>query len=580
MSLELLLNIIADLAIKRNLVDYAAFGPSIYELQAGTIQDYPFIFISPTNNVRTRKNFTEFTVTVFYVDRLLADNTNETHIFSIANDTIVNLLRQLRSLEGIVDVSEPIVRLFTETEKLNDRCAGGYTEVTITVLNDMECPVFFDEEGDVLGTFIPSTLKDLNVLDSLASKEWVARYVSEHGGGGGADENTIKRLIAQALREYTKTEDFAHFNGSGITNEEIYHFVLESDFETFYSAYTDTIEDIYSVLSGVTPEGYEQLVSAVTKNTQDIAELSAYTGTIDVSSLSGAVENLSAVTSGIASDLESLASYTGDIDTGVQVLSAFTSGLSFTVTEQGQNLEQLSAATSGVASDIVALSAATSGMASDLAVLSAYTGSIDLAPLSGSVEALSAATSGIAVDLEALSAYTATLSGGSVAKEDVVLVLAQLTAMTAEQLTAVWEQTEQRYLEGYRILLKGYTNNDTDGYLPLVKYQPYREGNIYTGYFGFSAVEGGGNAFYDVNFWHRGALQGNNKKEFSKKTMYTLPNASASKLGGIKVGSGLTADNNGVLSTQYQIWEGTQAEYEALPSHDNNTFYVIKNATA
>ena len=421
MSLELLLNIIADLAIKRNLVDYAAFGPSIYELQAGTIKDFPFIFISPTNNVRTRKNFTEFTLTVFYVDRLLADNTNETHIFSIANDTIVNLLRQLRSLEGIVDVSEPIVRLFTETEKLNDRCAGGYTEVTITVLNDMECPVFFDEEGDVLGTFIPSTLKDLNVLDSLASKEWVARYVSEHGGGGGADENTIKRLIAQALREYTKTEDFAHFNGSGITNEEIYHFVLQSDFETFYSAYTDTIEDIYSVLSGVTPEGYEQLVSAVTKNTQDIAELSAYTGTIDVSSLSGAVENLSAATSGIASDLESLASYTGDIDTGVQVLSAFTSGLSFTVTEQGQKIEQLSAAvsgvtgdvdtlsaaTSGVASDIVALSAVTSGMASDLAVLSAYTGSIDLAPLSGSVEALSAATSGIAVDVETLSSITA-----------------------------------------------------------------------------------------------------------------------------------------------------------------------------
>ena len=565
MSLELLLNIIADLAIKRNLVDYAAFGPSIYELQAGTIKDFPCIFVSPTNNVRTRKNFTEFTLTVFYVDRLLADNTNETHIFSIANDTIVNLLRQLRSLEGIVDVSEPIVRLFTETEKLNDRCAGGYTEVTITVLNDMECPVFFDEEGDVLGTFIPSTLKDLNVLDSLASKEWVARYVSEHGGGGGADENTIKRLIAQALREYTKTEDFAHFNGSGITDEEIYHFVLESDFETFYSAYTDTIEDIYSVLSGVTPEGYEQLVSAVTKNTQDIAELSAYTGTIDVSSLSGAVENLSAATSGIASNLESLASFTGDIDTGVQVLSAFTSGLSFTVTEQGQDIEQLSAATSG--------------MASDLAVLSAYTGSIDLAPLSGSVEALSAATSGIAVDLETLSAYTATLSGGSEAKEDVVLVLAQLTAMTSAQLTAVWEQTEQRYLEGYRILLRGYTNSDTDGYLPLVKYQPYREGNIYTGYFGFSAIDGGGNGFYDVNFWHRGAVQGNNKKEFSKKTMYTLPNASSSTLGGVKVGSGLTI-SSGVLSTQYQIWEGTQAEYEALPSHNNNTFYVIKNATA
>ena len=455
MSLELLLNIIADLAIKRNLVDYAAFGPSIYELQAGTIKDFPFVFISPTNNVRTRKNFTEFTLTVFYVDRLLADNTNETHIFSIANDTIVNLLRQLRSLEGIVDVSEPIVRLFTETEKLNDRCAGGYTEVTITVLNDMECPVFFDEEGDVLGTFIPSTLKDLNVLDSLASKEWVARYVSEHGGGGGADENTIKRLIAQALREYTKTEDFAHFNGSGITNEEIYHFVLQSDFETFYSAYTDTIEDIYSVLSGVTPEGYAELVSAVTKNTQDIAELSAYTGTIDVSSLSGAVENLSAATSGIASDVEALSAYTGDIGTGVQVLSAFTSGLSFTVTEQGQKIEQLSgsvvtlsAAVSGVTGDVDTLSAVTSGMASDLAVLSAYTGSIDLAPLSGSVEALSAATSGIAVDVETLSSVTAGKQDALSAGTNITIVGNVISAagnVSSASVLNIWSGSREAY---------------------------------------------------------------------------------------------------------------------------------------
>ena len=455
MSLELLLNIIADLAIKRNLVDYAAFGPSIYELQAGIIKDFPFVFISPTNNVRTRKNFTEFTLTVFYVDRLLADNTNETHIFSIANDTIVNLLRQLRSLEGIVDVSEPIVRLFTETEKLNDRCAGGYTEVTITVLNDMECPVFFDEEGDVLGTFIPSTLKDLNVLDSLASKEWVARYVSEHGGGGGADENTIKRLIAQALREYTKTEDFAHFNGSGITNEEIYHFVLQSDFETFYSAYTDTIEDIYSVLSGVTPEGYAELVSAVTKNTQDIAELSAYTGTIDVSSLSGAVENLSAATSGIASDVEALSAYTGDIGTGVQVLSAFTSGLSFTVTEQGQKIEQLSgsvvtlsAAVSGVTGDVDTLSAVTSGMASDLAVLSAYTGSIDLAPLSGSVEALSAATSGIAVDVETLSSVTAGKQDALSAGTNITIVGNVISAagnVSSASVLNIWSGSREAY---------------------------------------------------------------------------------------------------------------------------------------
>lgn len=65
------------------------------------------------------------------------------------------------------------------------------------------------------------------------------------------------------------------------------------------------------------------------------------------------------------------------------------------------------------------------------------------------------------------------------------------------------------------------------------------------------------------------------------RTMLTTSSSYATKsaYGIVKVGNGLNV-SQGTISTAYQVWEGTQAEYEALPSHDNKTFYVIKNATA
>ena len=356
MSLELLLNIICDLAIKRNLVNFAAAGPSIYRLNAETIKDYPFIFVSPTNNVVTRKNFTDYTLTLFYVDRLLLDSTNETHIFSIANDTLVNLLRQLKQLEGIVDVSEPTVRLFTETEKMSDRCAGGYTDITITVLNDAECPVIMDETGEMIGTYVPNTLKDLNVLDNLASKPWVAQYVATHASGGtsgGTDARTVQRMIDASLSAYTRTEDFASINGSGITDNETYNLLERDFFNEFLSGYSQDKESIYEAISASTPEDYEALRTQVSANTENIT-----------------------------------------------ALSAFTSGLTFTITEQGQIIEQVSGVTSGISANLAQLSASTetlSGATSDLRAflgdLSAFTYSA-VSATTQEIEALSGATVG------------------------------------------------------------------------------------------------------------------------------------------------------------------------------------------
>lgn len=385
MTLELLLNIICDLAIKRNLVNYSAAGSSIYELNTKTVDSYPFIFVSPTGSIVTRKNFTDYGLTLFYVERLLDDNANDTRTYSIANDTLVNLVRQLRQLTGIVEITEPSVRLFND-ERLNDRCCGAYAEITVTVLNDAECGVWFDEEGEFMGTYIPETLKEVDILDSLASKDWVARYVADHSSEGMTEEQ-VKKLLSNALKAYTKTNDFATINGSGITNSEIYNLLETVEFNEFLSGYTQEIENIYQAVSAATPEGYEQVKQQVSANTENIS-----------------------------------------------ILSAFTSGLSFTVSEHTQNIEQIESAITGINETLVVLSAQTSANTAQILALSGYTeqavSSItqefesvytaisaatpaDYDSVKGQVSAnteniqiLSGLTSGLTADFTALSAYT------------------------------------------------------------------------------------------------------------------------------------------------------------------------------
>ena len=542
MSLELLLNIICDLAIKRNLVNYAAAGPSIYGLNADTIKDYPFIFASPTSNVVTRKNFTDYTLTLFYVDRLLADLTNETHIFSIANDTLVNLLRQLKQLDGIVDISEPTVRLFTDTERMSDRCAGGYTEITITVLNDAECPVIFDETGEPIGTYIPNTLKDLNILDSLASKPWVIQYVADHSGGsssGGTDEREVKRLIAQALRDYTKTEDFATINGSGITSGETFSLVETDTFNT-------AVENIYAAISASTPADYAENVAKIAKNTDDIAALSG-------------------TTSGLSSDIQSLSAYTA------------------TLTATTADLTALSAVTSAISTQVETLSGETSDLRAFLGDLSASTSSAvsslteGLETLSGATVALSGATTGIASDLADLSSGVTDLSSGLTALSGVVQTLGSWgivydfdtwSALPSADKAAMRAQWTAEFAEGKKVYMKATTTGNEIVYLLLEGTGTYDQ---------FRYASDAYVCHLSVN---NSKAIGQSSGKVSKTNIITTDvKATKSKLGCVQIGNGLNVTTGGVISTAYQIWEGTQEDYDLLGSYSNTTIYIIKNGT-
>ncbi len=269
MTLEFLLNELCNLGIRHNLVNYAAAGGSVYSLNSETIDSYPYFFFSPTEDIRIEKNFTTYGITVFYVDRLLGDNMNDTQVYSNGTLAIQNLMRQVKAMDGVVGVDDYYIRVFSETEKMADKVNGAYARVNITTLNSYNCSIYFDETGAPMGTYVPDVIKDTSVLDALASKEWVKRLVASASISGMTPEE-----FEEILSDYVLEKNFATINGEKITNRKKFALVDQS-------AYTQDIQNIYEAISGATPEDYSALQEQVSANTENITNLQSAITNID-----------------------------------------------------------------------------------------------------------------------------------------------------------------------------------------------------------------------------------------------------------------------------------------------------------
>ena len=165
MTLNSLLNSIGLIGINDNLVNWAGCGPSIYRANALTIKNYPFLFCSPTGTHRVDENWTTYAVSIFYVSRLLEDNSNEMDIQSTAIEVLKNIIRKIRNLDGVTDVSEEYsINVFVEYEKFADRCTGAYATVEISVVNDTICAI-----DDVVNHYFVFYNKDWDVIPATAT---------------------------------------------------------------------------------------------------------------------------------------------------------------------------------------------------------------------------------------------------------------------------------------------------------------------------------------------------------------------------------------------------------------------------
>lgn len=140
MTLYDLIDKISEYAVGRQLIEYSAGGTSIMEIDRA--EGYPLLFVAPTGNHRVSQNTTTFTITLYYIDRLLDDSTNNVTLFSNSINALKDLVLGIATLDGVTDVSEEFdIANFTETERLNDKVAGAYTTIQVTTLNDYICPI-------------------------------------------------------------------------------------------------------------------------------------------------------------------------------------------------------------------------------------------------------------------------------------------------------------------------------------------------------------------------------------------------------------------------------------------------------
>ncbi len=144
MTLNQLIYEIGDLALQKNLVNAYMGGGSIYTANAETVRSYPFIYLTPPGDHTVTDQTITFSLVIYYVDRLTEENRNETDIYSNAINTLINLGRQIKDIPGVLRVYIDRLRNFTDTEKLADRCAGGYMYVRVECPLDQICAEYID----------------------------------------------------------------------------------------------------------------------------------------------------------------------------------------------------------------------------------------------------------------------------------------------------------------------------------------------------------------------------------------------------------------------------------------------------
>lgn len=140
MTLERLLQNIAEFAINNRLINYSGAGMTLAELNMEQVKDYPALFACPAGAHNVHPNTTSLSVTLYYMDRLTKDRINDINILSSSVEVLKNLINGIRELEGVVYVSEDYdIINFADTTRMADLVAGAYATIRIEVMNDGKC---------------------------------------------------------------------------------------------------------------------------------------------------------------------------------------------------------------------------------------------------------------------------------------------------------------------------------------------------------------------------------------------------------------------------------------------------------
>ena len=101
-----------------------------------TMQDVKYsVFCSTQQQHKESGDFITYYFTLFYVDRLLSDRSNQTEIQSAGINILSNILKRLEGND--IEVEPHSYQVFNQ--RFNDECAGVYVNVGLTVPIEYIC---------------------------------------------------------------------------------------------------------------------------------------------------------------------------------------------------------------------------------------------------------------------------------------------------------------------------------------------------------------------------------------------------------------------------------------------------------
>ena len=135
---------ILDIAIKQSGINMA-IDEDPYLINSMQSSKFPVFVCAPTEPQIERENYYEFHLTLYYIDREQAANTEygnaeTSNIHSAGISILGNIIKKIRAIDEVVDVDETIqYTLFNDTEVFADRCNGVYTTITVKVPKESLC---------------------------------------------------------------------------------------------------------------------------------------------------------------------------------------------------------------------------------------------------------------------------------------------------------------------------------------------------------------------------------------------------------------------------------------------------------
>ena len=267
-----LLNNITEVAKKHPNINSTFIG-DVYELNHRNDVDYcAFVITQGTHRVNSDEDYIDYTLNLFYVDRLTADESNRTQIHSSGIDFMNSLLRAVEKL-GVV-VVEHTENVFNE--RFNDVCAGVYATVVLRV--------DIDECGQTIEIITSDELKVLEVTEN-GIYDGLFKQVDVNVQGGGK-EPVLETLNVKDNGTYRPNTGVDGFDIVEVNIPKEIHNVTSKSI-TENGVYNSEGDDVWNEVSVNVPEktfNTKSITRTYTSNGQySIETPDGYDGISDVS---------------------------------------------------------------------------------------------------------------------------------------------------------------------------------------------------------------------------------------------------------------------------------------------------------